>query len=325
MKKTIKKSMTFVTMLLLTLILFACQTGNDVEIVAHTEQNLVHEYIMIKATEFEGAKYDWFIKEEGTDEWVLEKEAWTNKLYYSAHHQAKYDVKTEMFIKGNYQSSNVITIEFIENYGETFGMSPLGNRPSRNVDFTHDVLGDEKYIIHGSANKTQDEFAFFKAIYGTRYVISAQIDILGINGSDPFPKSGLVAAQFSDRLVYFAFDARPTFDYNDVIVVNRSGDDGGKWEWPGTLTTGIDIDFRRIEGQRTKHRLTVIRDLTTFYFLVDDQLVLTKQFPDLTFDTVAGTYTMAQSAIFSNYYAYMDDPDSSNDVYDQMLIEARGY
>jgi hypothetical protein len=82
MKKTIKKSMTFVTMLLLTLILFACQSGNDVEIVAHTEQNLVHEYIMIKATEFEGAKYDWFIKEEGTDEWVLEKEAWTNKLYY---------------------------------------------------------------------------------------------------------------------------------------------------------------------------------------------------------------------------------------------------
>lgn len=316
------KKLIFVLTLMMTLAITSCSRGVNLVIEPHVEENLVYEFIMVKPTkEYSGATYDWYLKEE-TD-WVIQHEDWEQRFYVTSNHEATYEVKTVMLFEGKEYESKPVEIKFVDRFGFTFGVSPQGNRPSRHLDYSNDLDSIDKTLTHQSINKIEDQYTYFKNISGTRYIISADIDIVSVNGSDPYPKTGLVAARTSDRIILFAFDARPTFDYNDIIIVDRSGDGGGIWHWPGTIINR-EVNFRK-DGERSTHRLTVIRDVTTFYYLFDDEVIHVETREDFTFDTVAGTYTMAQHAIFSNYYGYMDDPNVDNDFYDLALINARGF
>lgn len=316
------KGLVFALLSLVIVTITACG-GTKLKIAAHVEENLIFEFIMIKptATKFEKELFDWYVKED--EEWVVQKEDWEHRFYLTSNHEATYKIKAVMKKGDKSYESNIVEVSFKDRYGHTFGVSPIGTRPSRHVDYSHDLGETNSYIEHLSVNKIEDQFSYFRNIHGTRYVISADIDIVGVNGSDPYPKTGLIAGQFSDRIIFFAFDSRASFDYNDIIIVNKSGDDGGMWHWPGTILNR-EVNFRK-DGERSTHRLTVIRDVQTFYFLFDDEVIHTHVYEDFTFDTIAGTYTMAQNAIFSNYYAHMDDPNVDNDFYDLALLNARGF
>lgn len=199
------------------------------------------------------------------------------------------------------------------------GHSPIGLLATSNIDYSQDTGGPDSKIIHKPANALLHEYAYFKNVHATRYVVSSEIDLIACNGSEPYPKSGLLAAQLNDNMIYFCFDARPTFDFGDVVVVEYTPSDGGTWKWPGIVRNIPGLRFRDNLGNRVKHRLTVVRDVEDFYFLLDGALLTHVKYPGLVQPTLAGTYTMGQHAEFSNFIVHVDDPFDANDDYDRFL------
>lgn len=293
-------------------LLSACTTnesGPDNEawqINSNTRQTYIYEEVYIGSNH--DVDVDWYLKiDDGAYELYKTQ---TDKIYFRTEVVGNYTFKA---IHNDVESNN-ITIEFKDLFGTTFGQSPLMDRPTRGIDYTLDSKTN-KVLVHESQNRRADQYTYFKEIYGTRYIISADIDILAVNGQEPYPKAGLLAAQLNERKILFAFDARADFNNDDVIAVEYTATHGGQWNWPGTIYRLRDINFRTSNGGHVTYKLTVIREDTRFYFFLDGVLIIEKDFPDLTQETVAGTYTMGQSVKYTNYYAYLDDPADDNDAY----------
>lgn len=303
----------------LSFLLIACGNKIKIEIYATSARALAGERIAIipKIKNSDPYQITWYEKDQENG-WV-EKESYGEVLYLLDNVGGKYEYKAKITSSDKTVESNIVAIEFVDITGKTFGHGSPKFLASTNIDFSIDDGSEQGKIIHQPANRIRNEYAYFKGINHTRYVISADVDIVGVNGSDPFPKSGLLAAQLNDKLLYFAFDARPTFDFGDVVIVECNPSDGGTWKWPGIVNNISGLSFRDETGNRVKHNMTVVRDVEKFYFLLNGNFITEITLSGLTQPTLAGTYTMAQHTEYSNYYAYPDDPVSDNDQYDIIL------
>lgn len=291
--------------------LVACEETPEQEISWSISSNagktFIYEEIFVSSNL--NKKPDWYLKVGDGDFELYSSEQ--NGIYFQTNETGIYQFKAVQ----QDIDSNIVTVEFVSPYGHTFGQSPLMERPTRGIDYKGDTA-QSKILIHEAQNRTADQYTYFRNIYSTKYIISADIDILGINGQEPYPKAGLLAAQLNERKIMFAFDSRASMDYDDIIVVNHTASHGGTWSWPGTIYRLKNINFRTQNGSHVTYKLTVIREETQFYFFLDGELIMEMNFPDLTQATVAGTYTMGQSVKYTNYYAYQDDPTRSDDAYD---------
>lgn len=316
MKKFIIRGISLLLVIALSLLFSAC-ASSKFSIIATATKALAGETVALipdfkKSEDYQIAWY------ERTEDGWHEIETGQDVLYVRDNFGGVHEFKAVLKTGGKEIESGTVQVEFVDTTGKVLGHSPTGILASSNVDFSHDDGTPEAKIIHGPANRIRDEYAFFKAIHSNRYAISAEVDIVGINGSDPFPKAGLLAARLNDRLIYFCFDSRPNYDHGDIVIVENTPTDGGTWKWPG-IVSNLGMSFRDDHGNRITHTMTVVRDVETFYFLVDGIVIATKTYPGLTQPTLAGTYTMAQHAEFKNYYAYADDPEADDDQYDLIL------
>ncbi|HEY8395596.1 MAG TPA: hypothetical protein VIK96_02340 [Bacilli bacterium] len=317
MKKYFKIGSCLILVIALILLLSACNSSK-LSIKVSASKALAGETVALIPNFRKSENYQITWYEKTADGQWLEKENTSDVLYVRDNFGGIHEFKAVLKTGEKQIESEVVTVEFVDTTGKVFGNSPTGILASSNIDFSHDDGSENAKIIHKAANRIKDEYAFFKEIYSTRYVISAEVDIIGINGSDPYPKTGLLAARLNDRLIYFAFDSRPNFNFGDIVVVENTPTDGGTWKWPG-IVNNLGMAFRDANGNRITHTMTVVRDVETFYFLVDGIVITTKTFTGLTQPTLAGTYTMAQHAEFKNYYAYSDNPDVTDDQYDLIL------
>ncbi|WP_025725296.1 hypothetical protein [Acholeplasma granularum] len=307
-----KKLFKFILILNVILLLSACNNKPNEEIKAawkiesNVNQTYIYEEVFIGSNH--NIDVDWYLKVNDSEFELYQSQK--SNVYFKTAVVGTYTFKAV----NNDVESNLVTIKYEDLFGDVFGHSPLMERPTRGIDYSKDK-GNSKELVHEFQNRTADLYTYFKDIYSTRYIISADIDILSVNGQEPYPKAGLLAAQLNDRKILFAFDARANFDNDDVIVVNHTATHGGTWDWPGTIYRLRDINFRTSTGSHMTYKLTVIREDTMFYFFLDGSLIIQQDFPDLDQETVAGTYTMGQSVKYTNYYAYQDDPNDENDAY----------
>lgn len=316
--KTVKRLLVLFLLVTSSFLLIGCKE-EMITITATANKTIAGETVAIVPSINTDKEYtlSWFVKEEG-NVWVdLEKN--TEILYVIDHYGGKYSYKAVLTVQGKNYESNVVEVEMVDLTGATLGHSPIGLLATANIDYRFDTGEEGSKIIHKSANALLHQYAFFKEVYDTRYVVSAEVDLVSINGSEPYPKSGLLAARLNDNMIYFCFDARPTFDFGDVVIVEHTPSDGGTWKWPGIVRNIPGLRFRDNIGNRVKHRLTVVRNVEDFYFLLDDKFLTHVKYPGFVQPTLAGTYTMAQHTEFSNFFVYVDDPLSANDDYDQFL------
>ncbi len=191
-----------------------------------------------------------------------------------------------------------LTFSVVEGGGETFGDAVTGELATTGVDLLGD-FGDTPSIEHKSLEKISDEYAFVKGVNATQFVLTATVDIVGANFNDPNPKTGLFC-KAGQQMWYFAFDVKPDFSKDEVVFVNYQG----SWQWPGRVFNAKGLTFR-VGERRIVNKMTLLRDGETFYLLVNDVLLGSVRASGFTQETVVGTYTMAQNAIFSEYSCYV--------------------
>jgi len=248
----------------------------------------------------------YYLKEPTSDEFTLLRSTQSKSTTYKPSKEGVYGVKASLEYDNDTYESESIYFE-VKGYGGTYlGASPTGLQPSKNIDFTND-LGVNPSIEHQSVPAVTDEYSYFKNINHANFVISSKIDIIAPNASDPYPKSGLFF-RIGSTYHYVCFDARPTYDNDDLVYVIGTP---GSWAWPG-LISHPGASFR--EGtNRLSVRLTLVRNASTLYLLVDDEFVAAHDIGS-TAASIAGTYTMASNTIFSNYYSYVGTDPQYNTI-----------
>ncbi len=318
MKDFNKRFLILIILLASSFLLIACK-GEKIIISSTANKTIAGETVAIipKINTDKEYSISWFEKKDDADWLDLENE--NEILYVIDNYGGKYSYKAVLTTEGKVYESNVVDIEMVDMTGATLGHSPIGLLATANIDYSYDTGEAGSKIIHQPANSVLHQYAYFKEVYGIRYAVSVDVDLVSINGSEPYPKSGILAARLNDNMIYFAFDARPTYDFGDLVIVNHTPSDGGTWKWPGIVYNIPGLRFRDGIGNRIKNKLTVVRNVEDFYFLINDKFLTHINYPGLSQPTLAGTYTMGQNTEFSNYFAYVDDPNDTNDQYDSVL------
>lgn len=206
---------------------------------------------------------------------------------------------------GKKYTADPVSFTVTESGGDVFGNSPDGDKSTSGVDLYRDN-GDNPVIEHKALVKVSDEFTFFKGVKTTRFVVSADIDIISGNAGDQNPKTGLFCKAGAE-MWYFAFDVKPSMSGKEVVLVNYKS----SWRWPGTVYNVSSMVFRK-DGERVKNKMTLIRDGETFYMLINDVCLGKITAVGFTAESVVGTYTMAQNAVYSGYSCYTGGSDEFN-------------
>ncbi len=193
--------------------------------------------------------------------------------------------------------SETVCFRVVDGGGENFGTSPTGGFPSINVDLSRDS-GEDACIEHKSVKNITEEFAYCKGLESEKFVLTATVDIVGTNYNDKYPKTGLFA-EIGTQRCYMAFDVRPDFSNNEVVFATR--DSAGTWHWGKTFR--FDAPFRS-GTQRLVNSMTLLRDGETFYVAVNGTWLGSVQAAGFTGPSAAGTLTMSQHAVYSDYSVY---------------------
>jgi hypothetical protein len=251
------------------------------------------------------------MQEDGSETWSEYRKTTAAIVVYKCTVAGSFSVRVQLTRDGKDYFSNTEAFTVENEGGQSFGASPGGDMPSGNVDFSGD-RGETPVLTHRALSKVSDEYAYYKNIGANQFVMTAKIDIRGINGSDPYPKAGFFA-KVGTTYYLIVFDARTDYNYDDVVFVSGSA---GSWGWPGTIFKS-GVSFRQ-GAQRVVNELTMIRDAQDFYFLINGNFLGQARVNGLTAASVIGTYTMAQHTVYSEYVAY----DGSDSRYAGALADA---
>ena len=234
-------------------------------------------------------------------EYETVKQTQSRYVAYRCLEEGKHSVRACVKVKGKIYYSNSCDFTTVQDGGDTFGYSPIGEEPSHNVDLTNDK-GEYPYIEHKSVNKYSEEYAYFKGIYSDKFVLTATIQIIGTNCHDPYPKVGLFA-KVGKNIYYSAFDPSPQYNGNTItFAVYKSS-----WSWSNGIS--VNAPFRDANNNLLSHSMTLLRDGTTFYIAVDGVYVSKRVISDLSGNSSVGTFTMSQNALYTDYSCFVEGSD----------------
>lgn len=215
-------------------------------------------------------------------------------------------IKTEHGFSGPSQpglfTMNMVTFFDDLDVFETFDVEDRINQIEENNDGNifenvtpgFDLTEEETQVTQTGSG---DQYAYFKDVYDTHYLATTKVLLGNRLNQDDFPKVGMLAGQSNEGEIAFIFDPRPNKDVNDVLAVNKTGDD---WLWPGTLLWLHELDYSEaIE-------MTVIRIDSVMYFFIEQTLVFQVDNIILTGPSTPGLLTMNHEATYTDYFATTD-------------------
>lgn len=208
----------------------------------------------------------------------------------------EFSVRAVAKVNDTTYTSNVGSFTVKAEGGVMFGTSPEGHKPTINIDFSHDDGTADAYLEHKGVDNVSNEYAYVKGVMTDQFMFTTTIDLVGINGGEPYPKAGIFARS-GNTIYYLAFDMHVDYSFGDVVLVQCSGID---WYWPGKPVNFNNISFRN-GSERVTHSLTMVRDGEYFYCAVDGNWFACYKISGFLAETAIGTFTMAQHAIFSEY------------------------
>lgn len=142
------------------------------------------------------------------------------------------------------------------------------------------------------------QYAYFRDVNQTTYMVQATITIGSVYNLDDHPKIGLVAGKGSEGETILVFDPKPTRDVKDVLVVNKFGNND--WAWSQQHIVWLDkLDLDDLID------VTIIRNEHMFYYFIGDTLIYQI---DSIFagSSIPGLVTFNHGGMFSNLYASTD-------------------
>ncbi|MBR1581884.1 MAG: family 43 glycosylhydrolase [Bacilli bacterium] len=193
----------------------------------------------------------------------------------------------------------------LENVLDNENLGSLKNRiTTTGFDISHDE-GENPYAI---AQAPDQQYAFFKNVYSTSFVVSTNITINQVYQNDSYPKFGLIS--YTDSQTLFYCIEAPGLTNNKPTMAFTGGLGTGDWNWNeiGSYTYN-SVSTGSYTGNDSV-KLTMVRQGPNFYFFVNDTYAGKREgVPGFStnFKSYPGFLCMNIGAKFFNYEASTDE------------------
>ncbi len=182
-------------------------------------------------------------------------------------------------------------------FGENFGVSQGAYWTTNGVDLTNDNGETPTVSIVGGA----PQYAYWNDIFTDKFCFETEFNVTSVLNNDAYPKFGIMVKD-SKEMVKFFVDMTAEMTASKVGVVYQPTDGGDDWE----NSVSCDVAGMSFAGNDTV-KLKVIRDGKTYYFYVNDQLVLYSEDGFEAEQGAVGIFSFNGVLTASNYTIAIDD------------------